>query len=101
MLQRFEAIYLRNLSNTKDFASYIDIDVSKNNLTDSSMKYLSDIVKKFNGFRSLNLSSLGKMKETGMIEFLKSLKDSTSLVKLDLSKNSLTAQMLQELFYSI
>ena len=47
MLQRFEAIYLRNLSTQKEFEGYIDLDISKNNITESSMKYMADILKKF------------------------------------------------------
>jgi hypothetical protein len=51
------------LSSTRDYELGIDLDVSKNNLTDISIKYLADILRKFNGFRSINLSSLGKMKD--------------------------------------
>jgi len=75
-LQRFEAIYLRNLHSNKDFEVLIDLDVSENNLTESSLKYLADIIKKFHAFKSLNLSNLMKMKDTGLIEFAKALKDS-------------------------
>lgn len=46
-MQRFEAIYLRNLSSTRDYEQLIDIDVSKNSITESSLKYLADILRKF------------------------------------------------------
>jgi Ran GTPase-activating protein (RanGAP) involved in mRNA processing and transport len=101
LIQKFEAIYLKNLTSTRDYEAGIDLDISKNNLTDISIKYLADILKKFNGFRSLNLSSLGKMKDTGIIEFAKALKESTSLIKLDFSKNNLSKDMIHELLLSI
>lgn len=98
MLQRFEAIYLRNLSTSRDYETLIDLDISKNNLSETSMKYLADILKKFQGFRSINMSNMSKMKDFGFIELAKSLKDNHSLVKLDLSKNSLSQSVLTELF---
>lgn len=102
LLQRFEAIYLKNLNNSKDFGGELmDIDLSNNHLTESSLKYLADIIRKFHGFRSINLSNLVKMKDTGFQELAKSVRESHSLEKLNLSKNSLSQQILSELFQSL
>lgn len=74
-MQRFEAIYLRNLSNAKDYEEMMDIDLSKNNLSEASIKYLADILRKFQGFRSISLSALPKMKEIGFIELARAIKE--------------------------
>lgn len=78
-MQRFEAIYLRNLSHTKDYDILMDIDLSRNSITENSIKYLADIVKKFQGFRSIKLSGLSKMKDSGYVELARSLKENHSL----------------------
>ena len=41
------------------------------------------------------------MKESGFIELARAIRESTSLVKIDLSKNSMTQAILQELFSSL
>ena len=89
-MQRFEAIYLRNLSQTKDYDTLMEIDLSRNSITENSIKYLADILRKFQGFKSIKLSGLSKMKETGYVELARSLKENYSLQVLDLSKNSLS-----------
>jgi|LauGreDrversion4_2_1035121.scaffolds.fasta_scaffold1333693_1 hypothetical protein len=40
----------------------MDIDFSHNNLTDSSVKFFAELLKKFQGFKSINMSSLSKFK---------------------------------------
>jgi hypothetical protein len=96
-LSIFEGVYLRNNTNknvkdnnNKDFDTLMNLDISKNDLSDSSIKYLADIIRKFHAFRSLNLSGLLKMKESGFVEFARALKDSLSLIEVNLSKNSMT-----------
>ena len=100
-MQRFEAIYLRNLSNTKDFETFIDLDISTNSLTETSIKYLADIIRKFQGFRSINLSELSKMKDNGFIELFKALRENYSIQRLDLSKNALSSNIVHELFNAL
>ena len=97
-MQRFEAIYLRNLSQTKDYEILMDIDLSRNSITENSIKYLADILKKFQGFRSIKLSGLSKMKDAGYVELARSLKENHSLQILDLSKNSLSQNTVAEFF---
>ena len=47
------------------------------------------------------MSNLSKMKETGFIEIAKSLRENTSILSLDLSKNSLNQTVMHELFSSL
>ena len=68
----------------------MDLDVSKNSLSETSIKYLADIIRKFQGFRYINLANLSKMKDTGFIELAKALKENHSIQRLDLSKNPLS-----------
>lgn len=89
-MQRLESIYLRNLAQGRDYEGFIDLDISKNTITESSVRYLADVLKKFQGFRSINMSNMAKLKETAFLELFKSLRDNHSLAKLDLSKNSLS-----------
>ncbi len=89
-MQRFEAIYLRNLSAARDYADLMELDLSKNSLTEASLKYLADILRKFQGFSSISLSGISKMKDQGFIELARSLKENHSLQRLDLSHNSLS-----------
>ncbi|CDW71712.1 UNKNOWN [Stylonychia lemnae] len=89
-------------TDNRDFENLMELDISKNNITESSLKYLGDILKKFNGFKSINMQSMGKMKtENGWIDFCRSLRDSGALQMIDLSKNAFSGQVLQELFHAI
>jgi hypothetical protein len=59
LMQRFEAIYLRNLSVQQtggkggvaamggDIEGMMEIDLSRNNIGEASIKYLADILRKF------------------------------------------------------
>ena len=96
-LQRFEAIYLRTMQSQRDYEFYMDLDVSMNNLNESSLKYLADIIKRFHGFRSLNLSGFQKIKDNSWIEFFRSLKESTSILKIDVRKNHLPLGVMLEI----
>ena len=100
-MQRFEAIYLRNLYQTKDYDTLMEIDLSRNSITENSIKYLADILRKFQGFKSIKLSGLSKMKETGYVELARSLKENYSLQVLDLSKNSLSQATMAEFFNAL
>lgn len=98
-MQRFEAIYLRNLSQVRDYDNLMDLDLSKNALSESSIKYLADLLRKFQGFRSLTLQALPKLRsDAAYLELVRSLRDNHSLKKLDLSKNNLSQGTLAELF---
>eukprot|EP00347_Sterkiella_histriomuscorum_P012808 403367150 len=102
LLQRFEALYLRNMHNTRDFENLMEIDISRNNISETSLKYLADILRKFNGFKSINMQSLLDMKsDNGWIEFCKALRETQSLQSIDLSKNFLSAIVIQELLHSV
>lgn len=87
LMQRFEAIYLRNLSVQGsrgavaggDVEGMMDIDLSRNNISETSIRYLADILRKFQGFRSISLTGLGKMSQSGFVELARALKDNHSL----------------------
>jgi len=102
LMQRFEAIYLQNLHGAAHFDRLIDLDLSRNSLQDASIRYLADILRKFQGFNSINLAGLSKMaNQSGFVELGRSLKDNHSLQRLDLSKNALAPGTLAELFAAI
>ena len=64
----------------KDFVTTMELDISRNNISETSLKYLADIIRKFHGFKMLNMQSLLEMKtDSGWIEFCRSLRDSHSL----------------------
>lgn len=68
----------------------MEIDLSRNSLTEASIKYLADILRKFQGFRSISLSGLSKMQnQLGFVELARALRENHSLQRLDLSRNSL------------
>ncbi|CDW90123.1 UNKNOWN [Stylonychia lemnae] len=91
---------IRNFQ-TIDYDNHIDLDISKNSLTETSLKYLADILKKFQGFKSINMRELSKMKDIGYIEMFRAFKDNYSLISIDLSKNSLSATVIGELLQAI
>ncbi len=66
------------------------LDVSKNLLTDESVKSMADLITKFEGFRSINLMAIrpnmGK-KDTGYADLAKALKENRSIVELDMRDN--------------
>ena len=88
-MQRLEAIYLKSMNKQQDYKGpLMELDFSKNNITESSLKYLADILRKFHGIRALNMESLPRMKnDSGWVELCRSLRESHTLQKLDLSKN--------------
>jgi len=68
-------MYLKNKQADRTILVGMDIDFSSNNLTDSSVKFFAELLKKFQGFRSVNMQSLSKMKpkDTGFQELAKAL----------------------------
>lgn len=66
------------------------LDVSKNLLTDESVRSMADLITKFEGFRSINLMAIrpnmGK-KDTGYADLAKALKENRSIVELDMRDN--------------
>ena len=74
----------------KDIECGMHLDFSANSLSDSSIRYFSEILRKFSGFRSIRMSDLSekaKKKDTGFFELAKSLEWNTSLEVLDLRRN--------------
>ena len=70
----------------------MNLDVSKNMLSDDSLKSLAELITKFEGFRSLNLMSIRpKMnkKDNGYVDLAKALKENRSIEELDLRDNEI------------
>ena len=55
-------MYLKNKQTDRTILVGMDFDFSSNNLTDTSVKFFAELLKKFQGFHSVNMSSLSKMK---------------------------------------
>ena len=58
------------------------LDISDNRLSDTSIRFLAELLGKFSGFRSVNMSNLSQKtknaENTGYIELAKALKENTS-----------------------
>ena len=81
------------------------LDISDNRLSDTSIRFLAELLGKFSGFRSVNMSNLSQKtknaENTGYIELAKALKENTSLVELDLRKNSLSDKEISGIFAAL
>jgi len=95
-MKRFEKLYIMNkdLKNNKQSSGFehgMEFDFSNNNLKDSSVKFFAEIIKKFNGFSTINMKSLGKIKpkDTGFCELAKAIRENISLINLDIRHNSI------------
>lgn len=64
-------------------------DFSQNNLTETSLKVFSELMKKYSSFREVNMSnlSLSKCKDASWFELANALEKNKHLVSLDLRGN--------------
>ena len=70
----------------------MNLDVSRNMLSDESIKSFAELITKFEGFRSVNLMSIRpKMnkKDTGYQDLARSLRENKSIVEMDLRDNEI------------
>lgn len=68
------------MSSQRDYKELMDLDISRNNIGETSLKYLADVIRKFQGFKSLNMQSLPRMRtDAGWIDFCRALRDSHTL----------------------
>lgn len=70
----------------------MDLDVSRNTLTDESVKVFAELISKFDGLQSVNLMSIRPRmakKDTGYIDLAKALKENRSIIKLDMRDNEI------------
>ena len=75
-------------------------DFSENVLTDASIRSFAELLKKFQGFSSIKMSDLSQKpskKDTGFQELAKALRENTSLVSIDLTKNQIGEESLAKL----
>ena len=72
----------------------------ENVLTDARIRSFAQLLKKFKGFSSIKMSDLSQKpskKDTGFQELAKALRENTSLVGIDLTKNQIGEESLAKL----
>ena len=93
LLQRMETIYIRQVQTNREIESGMHLDISDNRLSDASIRFFSELLGKFSGFRSINMSNVNQVMQlnnTGYLELAKALRENTSLIELDLRYNGIT-----------
>jgi hypothetical protein len=95
LVQRFEAIYIQHGQSGRQVDVCMQFNFSKNILSESAITCFADLLRKFNAFRSINMSSLNirKGKDACLIELAKALTLNTSLVELDIRNNLIGGQV--------
>ena len=58
LLQRMESIYIRQVQTNREIESGMHLDISENRLKDNSISFFAELLKKFSGFRSINMSGI-------------------------------------------
>ena len=80
------------------------LDVSRNSLSDDSLKAFAELITKFEGLRSINMMSIRprmNKKDTGYLDLAKSLKENKSIVELDLRDNEIVDQSASKLLEAL
>ena len=95
LLQRMETIYTRQVQTNphREIESGMHLDISDNHLSDASIRFFAELLGKFSGFRSVNMSNVNQVAQinnTGYLELAKALRENTSLIELDLRYNGMT-----------
>ena len=88
-----ESIYIRQVQTNREIESGMELNISDNRLSDASIRFFAELLGKFSGFRSINMSNvnqLAQMNNTGYLELAKALRENTSLIELDLRYNGMT-----------
>ena len=107
MVSQFYKMHQRSLQTNREFEEQLNLDVSKNMLSDDSIKSFAELITKFEGFRSVNLMSIRprmNKKDTGYLDLAKALRENKSIVELDLRDNEIiessTSKILEALEYN-
>ena len=53
-----ESIYIRQVQTNREIESGMHLDISENRLKDNSISFFAELLKKFSGFRSINMSGI-------------------------------------------
>ena len=104
LLQRMESIYIRQVQTNREIESGMHLDISENRLKDNSISFFAELLKKFSGFRSINMSGINShtsSSNTGYYELAKALKENTSLIELDLRFNGITDEQIKQILLAI
>jgi hypothetical protein len=78
----------------------MDISFSDNGLTDSSVSQFLELIRKYDSFRSVNMSRL-EVKEGGFSDLAEALQKNQTLISLDLRQNVLKDSTISNLLKSI
>ena len=92
MMAQFGKLHQKSVQMHREFDQSMHLDISRNILSDDSLKVLAELVRQFEGFRSLNLMSIRpniskKEKDGGYYDLAKAIRENKSLVELDLRDN--------------
>ena len=104
MIAQFGKMHQRSILTNREFEEHMHLDVSRNQLSDDSIKSFAELITKFEGFRSVNLMStrprMGK-KDSGYLDLAKALKENKSIVELDLRDNDILESSCSKLLESL
>jgi len=82
------------MQTNREFEQSMHLDISRNTLSDEAVKCLSEFIRQFEGFRSLNLMGIRpslskKDKDSGYTDLARAVRENKSLVELDLRDNQI------------
>ena len=106
MMAQFGKLHQKSVQMHREFEQSMHLDISRNILSDESLKVLAELVRQFEGFRSLNLMSIRpniskKEKDAGYYDLAKAIRENKSLVELDLRDNQIPELPLQKLLEAL
>jgi len=105
LIQRFEAIYLKNVQTGREIVEGMHFNFSNNTIGESSVRFFAEILKKFHGFRSVDMRSLlmkGKnASDSGYSELARAIKENNSLVELDIRHNFIPEHQIAKILNAL
>ena len=92
LIAQFGKMHQRSVQTNREFELCMHLDVSRNSLTDESLKAFAELISKFEGLRSVNMMSIRprmNKKDTGYLDLAKALKENKSIIEIDLRDNEI------------
>ena len=97
-------MHQRSVLTNREFEEHMHLDVSRNMLSDESIKNFAELITKFEGFRSVNLMSIRpkmQKKDSGYLDLAKALRENKTIVELDLRDNEILESSSSKLLESL